>query len=351
MNDDELRRKLLEPVGEGDTGFWASVDRSLEAVEADDGFVTALPADDPGQRLAPVTPIGRSARSFRAVLAGAAVLIVAAGGVAAGLLDRSTDSVATNQPAAESTVEESGQSDELSLTAPLDSLPTGTEICYANTEGGLQVFARANLLDELAISGYAVLPTIDSSLAVVDRFVGRRTSTDDVVAMAVTRFNQTERTRRNVEWTMTEAMLTTEDVLLDRVECDRLPATNGIGNGGGSDVDERQVHELITGIETVERSLELRPVDSTDTTLLALSGVDMRAGETLIFRFEAEAGGVLSYDVTATSTPDAVVLVGPASLALMVGPSASEVLIPHGGTHHLVVVADVGTALSVTVSN
>ena len=351
MNDDELQRRLLESVGEGSPDFWSSVDRSLEEVEAVDGFVTALPSDDPHQRLASGAQSGRSARSFRAILAAAAVLVVGAGGLAAGLLDRSADSVATNQPAAEPDITETAEPDEPSLTAPLDSLPPGTEVCYTNTEGESDRFARAELLNGLALSGYALLSDDELSLAVVERFVGRQTASEDSLAVTVTQFDLTGQSRRNVEWKMTEAALTTEDSTFLRIGCNELPATYNLGNGTDADVDDQRIQALTAGAENNDRSLELRPVDSADSTVLGVSGVDLRPGETIVFRFEAEAGDITSYDITASSPPAAVVLVGPAGLALTVGASASDVPIPHGGTHHLVVSADVGTALSVTVSN
>lgn len=348
MNDDELRRRLLEPIGEGSTDFWSSVDQSLEDVEATDGFVTALPVDDPGRQPTNVTPIGRSARSFRAVLAAAAVLVIGAGGLAASLLDRSSDSVTTNQPAAEA---DDDGSEQVNLTDPLSTLPVGTEICYLESDGAAENVARAELLAGAALSGYALFPSEDVPLETVDRFVGRLAAGGDVVSVSVTRFDPAGESRRNTDWTINAAQLVTEDTTLGRIACDELPSTPGVVNGSGEATDEQLIEILVAESESTDRSLALRPLDDSTETTLGLNGVDIRSGETVAFRFEAEAGDVLSYEITASSVPSGVVLVGPADLALAVGLATAEVTIPHAGTHHLVVSADVGLALSVTVSN
>lgn len=358
MNDEELRQRLLEPIGEGDAGFWSSVDRSLDDVQRADEFVTAVPAEDAGLQPPRATPAGFGTRSFRAVLAAAAVLIIGAAGLASGLFDRAGDSVLTKQPGAESPQDEPDEDD---FATPLDSLPAGTEICYAATNGQDRSVARAELVGDQVLSGYVVFPSSVSlsgeaaMLVVVDRFVGRQQTVGATVTVDVTRFDGPDRTRRNVEWTITAGSMRTEDTELARITCDPQAAALATGAGDIAETGLDNVPlplDLVSGVRSSDRSLDLRPVDEgSGGSVLGLSGVDLRSGETMAFRFEADAGDVINYELAASSPPAGVILVGPADLVLAIGSSRNGVTVPHTGTHQLLVAADVGTALSITVSD
>lgn len=374
MNDDELRRRLLDSVEGGGNAFWRRVDRSLADVEATDSFVVSIDVDVdvdvdddtdavddaatgarmPRRRRGPVPVPIRARRRYGLALAAAAVAIVAGGAVAAGLFADRFDEVATDPgpsavlpdavvttqpPANDDAAAAEGSTEGETTTDPIELDPT---VCYLAATATTRHVARVEATGNGAFAGVLLIETGNGALPIVDRFVGS-VSADTQLRVDVTRFDGAEANRRNAIWTLTDRELVADDLPLDRVDC-------VVANVAFADAGDPAVIDRVAVADRIERTLELQPTsEGSAFRQLEIAGVNVSAGEVVAFTFDADVNDVATIRVESGETDATVIVAGPAGLALAVDPTMN-VTIPHSGQHVLVLSTSEAASVSVMVA-
>ncbi|MEM7337833.1 MAG: hypothetical protein AAF467_04235 [Actinomycetota bacterium] len=376
MNDDELRRRLLDSVDGGGDAFWRRVDRSLSEVEVTDGFIGEVGSDDADAQVvvhrehaAPAVRMRRSRRPYRIALVAAAVAVIAAGAVGVGLFSERLDEVATN-PATSSALPEAAVTtvgdepddaitlddaatttvgagagvalDDVGPDTALTDIPAGGPACYLGSTATSRHVARVDATGSGVFSGFVRIEPGGGALPVVDRFVGTL-GDGGRFPVDVTRFDAASSERRNAEWALSDTNLTTEDQVLPRVPCAEADIAF-------ADKGDPEVEALLSGLSGFDREIGLTTVnEGSDFRELRIDGVNVSAGEPVLFVFEAEAGEVATFRADGGSVPVRVVVGGPTGLAVAVDPEMNVVL-PHSGAHQIVVTAADSASISVSVA-